>query len=45
VSIITDMGLPDHLEPCSHEKILASADLAEPKMTDLIAAVIERMQL
>jgi purine-nucleoside phosphorylase len=44
VSIITDMGLPDHLEPCSHEKILASADMAEPKMTELIAAVIERMQ-
>jgi purine-nucleoside phosphorylase len=45
VSIITDMGLPDHLEPCSHAKILASADMAEPKMTELIAAVIERMQL
>jgi len=45
VSIITDMGLPDNLHPCSHEKILAAADKTEPKMTELIAAVIERMTL
>jgi purine-nucleoside phosphorylase len=45
VSIITDMGLPDNLHPCSHQKILAAADKTEPKMTELIAAVIERMPL
>ncbi len=45
VSIISDMGLPDNLHPCSHQKILAAADIAEPKMTEMIAAVIERIKL
>ena len=45
VSIITDMGLPDNLHPCSHEKILAAADKAEPKMTELIAAVVGKIKV
>lgn len=43
VSIVTDMGLPDNLHPCSHEKILAAANKTEPLMTEMIAKVIERM--
>jgi purine-nucleoside phosphorylase len=43
VSIVTDMCLPDHLEPASVEKIIAVAKTAEPKLTALIAGVLERL--
>jgi purine-nucleoside phosphorylase len=40
ISIITDMCLPDSLEPASLEKILAVAGEAEPKLTSLVAGVV-----
>ena len=40
ISIITDMCLPDELEPASLEKILAVAGEAEPKLTALVAGVV-----
>ena len=43
LSIITDMCLPDALEPASLEKILAVASRAEPKLTTLVRGVLERM--
>ncbi len=43
MSIITDMGLPDTLEPCSLERIIATANRAEPFLRDIIAGVVERM--
>ena len=43
MSIITDMGLPDALEPCSLERIIATANKAEPNLRDIIAGVVERM--
>ena len=43
VSIVTDMCLPDHLEPASVEKIIAIANGAEPHLTALIAGVLERL--
>jgi purine-nucleoside phosphorylase len=42
VSIITDMCIPESLEPASLAKILAAAGEAEPKLTDLVAGVIAR---
>lgn len=42
-SIITDMGLPDNMHPCSLEKVIAIAGEAEPKLRDLIAGCVERM--
>jgi purine-nucleoside phosphorylase len=42
VSIITDMCLPDTLEPASLEKILVVAADAEPKLTELVAGVVAR---
>ncbi len=42
-SIITDMGLPDALGPCSLDVVIEAANRAEPKLRDLIAAVVERM--
>ena len=43
LSIITDMCLPDALEPASLEKILAVAAAAEPKLTALVRGVLERL--
>jgi purine-nucleoside phosphorylase len=43
MSIITDMGLPDKLEPCSLERIIDTANKAEPKLRDIIAGVVERI--
>jgi purine-nucleoside phosphorylase len=42
-SIITDMGLPDALGPCSLEEIIKTAATAEPKLRDLISGCVERM--
>ncbi len=42
-SIITDMGLPDNMHPCSIESVLKVAAEAEPRLRDLIAACVERM--
>lgn len=43
VSIITDMCLPDHLEPATVEKIIAVATGAEPRLTQLVTGVLERL--
>ncbi|MBC7896536.1 MAG: purine-nucleoside phosphorylase [Cytophagaceae bacterium] len=43
LSIITDMCLPDALEPASLPKILAIAERAEPNLTSLVAGVVGRL--
>lgn len=43
VSIVTDMCIPETLEPASLEKILAVAGAAEPTLTALVRGVLERM--
>lgn len=43
VSIITDMCIPDTLEPVDVAKILQTAGRAEPTLTALISGVIERL--
>jgi len=43
ISIITDLCLPDALEPASVEKIIAVASRAEPTLTSLIRGVLERL--
>jgi purine-nucleoside phosphorylase len=42
-SIITDMGLPDNMHPCSIESVLKVAAGAEPKLRALIAGCVERI--
>jgi len=42
-SIVTDMGLPDALGPCSLDEIIATANKAEPKLRDLISACVANM--
>jgi purine-nucleoside phosphorylase len=43
VSIITDLCLPDALEPATVEKIIAVAAQAEPNLTALVRGVLERL--
>lgn len=42
-SIVTDLCLPDHLEPVSLEEILATAREAEGKLRTIVKRVIERL--
>jgi purine-nucleoside phosphorylase len=43
LSIITDMCLPDALEPATVERIIAVANRAEPQLTRLVRGVLERL--
>lgn len=43
VSVITDMCLPDALEPVTLERIVAAANAAEPALSALVRGVLERM--
>ena len=43
ISIITDQCLPDALEPADIERIIATARRAEPSLTRLVAAMVERV--
>lgn len=43
LSIVTDMCLPDALEPATLERIVAVANGAEPKLTALVRGVLERL--
>ena len=43
VSIITDLGLADALEPADIQRIIRTAAEAEPRLTALIRGVVERM--
>lgn len=42
-SIITDLGLPDALEPADVQRIIRTAAAAEPRLTAVIRGVVERM--
>jgi purine-nucleoside phosphorylase len=43
LSIITDLCLPDALEPADLATIIASANRAEPKLTALVCGVLEKL--
>jgi purine-nucleoside phosphorylase len=43
LSIITDLCLPDCLEPASVQEIIAVATRAEPHLTQLVRGVLERL--
>ncbi|HEX6315432.1 MAG TPA: purine-nucleoside phosphorylase [Gemmatimonadaceae bacterium] len=43
ISIITDMCIPETLEPATLEAILRVAGKAEPKLTALVEGVVERL--
>ncbi len=41
--VITDVCLPESLKPCNIDEIIKTANEAEPKLTKLIYALIERI--
>jgi purine-nucleoside phosphorylase len=43
LSIVTDMCLPDALEPGDHRVILKAAQSAEPKLTKIVKEVLRRL--
>ncbi len=43
LSILTDMCIPDNLEPASLERIIGVANAAEPKLTAVVRATLESM--
>jgi purine-nucleoside phosphorylase len=43
VSVITDMCLPDALEPVNIEKVIRVANEAEPRLARLVQAVLARL--
>jgi purine-nucleoside phosphorylase len=43
LSIITDQCLPDALEPADIGRIIATAARAEPDLTRLVTALVERL--
>jgi purine-nucleoside phosphorylase len=43
LSIVTDMCLPDALEPATVERIIAVANRSEPQLTRLVRGVLERL--
>jgi purine-nucleoside phosphorylase len=43
LSIITDMCVPETLEPVTLERIIGAARGAEPQLTALVRGVLERM--
>lgn len=43
ISVITDECFPDSLQPVELEDVLAAAAMAEPKMTQVIIGVLERL--
>jgi purine nucleoside phosphorylase len=44
-SVITDMGLPDHMEPVSFEYVVNNAKRAELTLKKLITKFIEKVEL
>ena len=43
LSIVTDQCLPDALEPAELSRIIATANRAEPQLTRLVTALVERL--
>jgi purine-nucleoside phosphorylase len=43
LSVVTDMCLPDALEPASHIRIMKAAERAEPRLTKLVKEVLKRL--
>jgi purine-nucleoside phosphorylase len=43
LSVVTDMCLPDALEPADHRVIIKAAESAEPKLTAIVKEVLRRL--
>jgi len=45
LSIITDLGFPDALEPVNVETIIETAESAEPALTRLVEKIVEEISI
>lgn len=45
ISCITDMAVPDELEPLTHEHVVAIAAKVRPKFINLVSRIIEKYQV
>jgi purine-nucleoside phosphorylase len=43
ISCITDMALPDSLEPLTHEQVVAVAERTKPKFIELVRSILRHM--
>jgi purine-nucleoside phosphorylase len=43
VSVITNVNLPDNYQPAPIEKVIATAESAEPRLDRLMTEVLKRM--
>jgi purine-nucleoside phosphorylase len=43
LSIVTDLCMPDHLEPANIKEIIATAETTAPKLVELVTEYLERM--
>ncbi len=43
ISVLTDEGFPEDLQPISLEDIIRTANLAEPKMTRILSQLISAL--
>jgi purine-nucleoside phosphorylase len=44
VSVITNVNLPDNYQPAPIEKVIATAESAEPRLERLMTELLKRMQ-
>jgi len=45
ISCVTDMALPDELEPLTHEQVVKIADQTRPKFINLVRGWLEQVEL
>ena len=45
ISCVTDMAIPDELEPLSHEQVVKIANLTRPKFISLVRGWLKRVEL
>jgi len=45
LTVVTDLCFPDSLKPATIEKIIATADKAEPKLTALMKGIVEALEI
>lgn len=42
ISCITDMAIPEQLEPLTHDQVMEVANRTKPKFTQLVSAIVQR---
>ena len=45
ISCVTDMAIPESVEPLSHEQVVKVAAKARPKFMELVSGIVEKMEI